>query len=407
MTGNKNKFLTKLASIIGKEITEADAEALLNDTEVTKAITTSGMELKGSENVKDVYNEEQHWHVPTKEELKVGPAQAAHGANAEREIHQYSDLTAQTGMAKMAEEFGRALGELTGVTKSQTEAINRQGDALASLAKSLTDSRVETSTDVTIDQAVATITEHAKSVLVQAELKLDEARGFAAKAASIKSAKTKKSIEAMGIKLVKAASELLEDVRDAVVFVGDDALTNAFNLAAIKAEDIDLIDDDAAVQKADDGDDDEDDKKKFGKKDDDDKDDDKEKAKKAVSDDNVVLTKAVWEEMQGKLDKALSGHGMLQTEVKGMFDLIQKTPKSDQPNPADLFSLMKSNPQSVLDTVGERIDSANLEGSEYATATNLFGKLAAVSSGNMDGAIVKKMIADAPLSVRTLFADAA
>lgn len=383
MSGNKNKLFAKIASAFNMAVTEDEAETLLLDTELSKALSV--------EHISDS-SDELHHSVPSKEEIKVGPVQEASGGGAERMIGQYSATTMQRGITLNAEHLGELLGNLAMVGKAQTQAINKQIDALNNLAKA-----VEANREVDLDQAISVITSHAKSSVEEAVSKLDEASDLATKARTIKSSKTKKSVEATEQKLIKAASELLEEIRDAVSFINDDKLTSSFNQAAIKAEDVDVVDDE--------DEDDEKPKAKAKKAEDDDMDSgdgDKHEPKDAAKAEvvNLAHTRDL-QAMHDKVTKALDGLGMLQTDVNGLMDAVRGQPKTNQTRP-DIFATMKSNPN-AMDTIGAKIENANLDANDFAIANNILAKTGFVNSGQLDSSVVARMIENAPAAVKSIF----
>lgn len=77
--------------------------------------------IKSTPEIHDLF--EDYHDMPTREEINTGPAQAAHGANAEKMVKQYSELAPQHGIAKQYDAVASLISDFKGVAKSLTDCM--------------------------------------------------------------------------------------------------------------------------------------------------------------------------------------------------------------------------------------------------------------------------------------------
>lgn len=77
--------------------------------------------IKSTPEIHDLF--EDYHDSLTKEEIKTGPAQAAHGANAEKMVKEYSELAAQQGITKEYDAVASLISDFRGVAKALMETL--------------------------------------------------------------------------------------------------------------------------------------------------------------------------------------------------------------------------------------------------------------------------------------------
>lgn len=404
-------------------MTDDDASKIANDLLLAKADVGHATPLDGAEIHDDRWTAGEMHRVPSREEINIGPVEAATGGNAPRMISQYSNPAPQHGVAQEAEKLGEMMGQLKSYMKSlaahqevlaKNAKLNNQL-LMAVLAKAEDDDDDDDKDDEDMKAKKSASAAKAKSRLKKASDLLDKADMYKSLADDSDDATERKFNRNMSKSLRKAAAKLL-------VKASNDALIARKDGVAVTKSIVELIGGNALLKaevniaKAEDEKDEEEDEEA--------------KAKKALEDSAAAAKSAGKnegdkgnqadhaEENGNQADEAakaqaaliettLKGHGVLEGKINQVMDLIMGKPAVNATPVPVISSLMKGDVTKIAAGVNDRIDDAQdngkLDFSGAMSARDLLKDMTAVQAGVLSEAIFRDKLAGAPHAVQDVF----
>lgn len=385
-----------------KKTAVADIEKVVADQGLEKAAQL----LTESEKVMDHWQEGQMHGAATAEEVKVGPTQAATGANTGAMVREYANPAAQHGVQLDAQKLMRNLSALGAASKSQGEAIGHIADTVKSLATAVTailvqkseeeEKEVEKAEDSPEDKefmekaasAASTLIEQAKSDIARAKAlrKAMEDMDDDDDKAEMKAARKKARM------LTKSAGIALGKARTHAYVAGNVALRKSIAEIAAKA-DVDVLEGDEVNEKDDLG-----------------KSDDEEGMEKAKTNDaghqadhadpatgnQAATAKAVAD--------ALSGVKALTTTVNGLMDIVSGKART-QPVSAAVVKGVVEAKQSIHDRIDEMAEADMLSANDVVMAKSIAQMVDGVAKGTSTPDMLRSRLDKASHAVKLLYAD--
>lgn len=442
-----NTLALMLASIGATPEDVAKASNILGDSEAMKAVA---MGTEGAREVESLWDRGNFHRVPTSEEIKTGPWQAASGGGAERMISEYSRPAPQRGTTLEAEGLERELGTMRGYMKAQGERM----DAFAKVVEGLTTvsqailAKAAADPEAAVD--VAGAADFSKRAVAKAEFAFSGARRLLAKAAKL--ADDLDEMEGDARKVAKAqiktlrgdAARMLVKARDAsfAAMIGEQDPA-----AAVRKSINDLLEDNITLKA---------DVSAFHEKEDDEKKAEKKmkkiakKAMKAAAekasrkaakaeagkstqlDANEAATKANVEtgnqadkqEAENgnqaaaakaievdNIKKAVDGLSMQIMSVQGMLETVTGRAITNNVGNSTVELLKSKDPGQLYLAVSRRIDDAEDTGSlqppQVIKAQDLLSKLSAVGAGTLSRDTWDSYLNQSPIAIQQLFREAA
>ena len=377
-------------------------------SEVAKILADNGLE-KAAQSLADVEKVDDRWqdgeqHKPvSREEIHTGPGQSASGNGAERMIAHYSHPAPQDGVTEQALTLARLLAPVVASSKAQTEAIQALIESVKSLTavtKSETDKEDEKGEDDEEDEEDSEVVEinasKAKSLIAQAKTLLIKAKKADAKAAMEEEEEEEEEAKACKKKaraFRKQAAVLLGKARTAAFISGSKDLRKSIRDIAAKA-DINVVQEDEQDEEEEDEEEGEAEKAKGNQAD---------HANKDGNQDDVAA-KAALSDIANKVDAALKGFGLLQTDVRGMLDTVAGRSKGTGTVPAFTKSEVAA-PTGIptVSQIDEMEDSGELDQSEAFAARDIIAKSNAARAGQIGAQVVTARIEQSSRKIKELF----
>lgn len=163
------------------------AADVLADGEILKSDLPSAQQLARSEHVLDRWTEGRMHSVPTREEIKVGPAQASSGGGAERFVRDYSNPAPQDALTMESMRLAEELGSMRAYMRSMTDqfsALAKHQEATTTILTALVGNIGSNRGDLTVTDE---LTSFAAQCAGKSQKFLDAARTTLAKAITMKS----------------------------------------------------------------------------------------------------------------------------------------------------------------------------------------------------------------------------
>lgn len=417
MSDQKKSTLKSILDAIGvlKDSDQNLVKALADDAGVDTSLVMKG-EIddkkseglgKKTEYVKDNWSQGETQGSATREEIRVGPGESASGSGAEKMVRDYSNPAAQhhgmeqavMRMASIFEGYGKALDTQNAMMKSMMEGNAAVKALLVQSLIAKSEGEEEEDDEDEESEVVEINASRAKSKIEAAKALLK----------SIRKAKTEEEKKS----LRKSLRAILADASLSVTLAKSEELTKSFTAVLAKA-DINVVQE----EEDEDEEDEEAEKAKKAK----DAADAAAKAKKddkgnqadredAANGNQAAAAKAREAEMealkaqQTKISDALSGLAMLESNVKGMMDVVMGKAKIADTLP-DIAKAKPDVIQSILDSVSQMEEQGSIQGADASAARDIASMTREVSAGRMDAAIVKGRLEKSSTTVRSIFSNA-
>ena len=427
------KFSDFLAAITTlKAMPEAELQTALKDAGlIAKADLGHAQGLSAGEVVGDHWKEGMMHRGAVREEIKTGPSEASSGGGAERMVRDYSNPAMQHGTTLTAETLVHIMEPVAAASKAQTEAIRGLVTTVTALAASLTptakaeededdeddDEEEDESEVVEIDAAkAATLMSHSpvvnrllvKAMVAQAKALIAKAAKMRGKASEMKD-EDRKACKKAARELTKKAAAILGKALSIVhkseslskahfdTTILSVALKADINVTQEEEEDEEEEDEDEAKAKSDI-------KSVAVKAKKPAKGNQADKMDPATGNQDDSAMKAIIQK-QEELDKALSGLGMLSTDVRGMFDTIMGRSRSSEIVPV----IGKS--EAAVGATGELTEarfnelhrSGELNDADHMAAMDILSKAQAVREGVLAQSVLDNRIERTSTVVKALF----
>jgi hypothetical protein len=414
-----------------------EIESSIKDGNLIKAAAdlSAAQSLKPGEVVGDHWLEGNMNKGAQREEIKTGPSEASSGGGAERMVRDYSMPAPQNGTTLTAESLARIMEPVAAASKAQTEAIGsliEHSKSVAAILSGLVKSEQEEDDEeeedeeeedeeesevVEINAAKArTLISKSpvankllvKSFLAKARVLIAKAAKTRDKAKDMKTAEERKACR-------KSAKEL--DKR-AALFLGKALAIARLSKELSKAHfETDILTlaakaDINVVQEEEEDEEEEDEEEE-------EEGDAKSKAKKpakgnqaakqdpATGNQDDSAAKAI-EAMGKKIDDALSGFGLLKTDVQGMMSTIMGQSRGTGVVPEISKSVAGDTIAQVTpQRIEELCDAGQLLDADRLAALDIISKAGAAAAGLIDKKIVTDRIAKSSTAVQMLFGRAA
>lgn len=404
----KGKTLTALISLL-KGVSDEDIAKTIADADALEkaqhAQTGDGGE------VKDQWQEGQKHSVPSREEIKTGPGQAASGGGAERMTGQYSNPAPQHGVQLDAEKLGKILEDFAAKSHATLKNELARFAALLIKAKDEDEEDEEESETVEINEKAKKLFDKAKKLLADARKAKEDAEdedGEARKALRQKARQLRKAAAKTLAKAglyARAGRSKSADLRASIksLLEGDASLKADVEVEQEEEEDEEEESeksrsaapaaDNAAAKGSEAG-----------------KDAKGNQADKANADGNQddASKKAIADvtALKGQVEQALAGLTTLQGSVHSVLDAIGKAPKATGGAP-DTGALIKGAETTDLDAISAAIEEAQdggrLDSGAAMRARNIVMQLDALAKGQIARSVVEASINVAPSAVKSLF----
>lgn len=443
----KSVFVAQMLKSLGITKEEADkALDMLSDQQLGKA-----MHSEAFGNVKEVtdrWHEGQMHKVPGADVIKVGPSQESSGGGAEHMIRDYSNPAPQHGIQVEAERLAAELGQMRGYMKAFVDGHNglcTSVDALLSMTKGVVEQnrrltivcagilakaeekedeedKEEDKTEKAHAEKANAYFTHGQKLLRKAKKRKGEAKACSEEAAKASLKQQANLLRKAGLRqIAKAQSELAGLVSESVAEARK-AIDIFFAARPALKADMDKMDEEKedeekkakkarkafkkAQQKA------EASKGADAHKDATGNQADKKDPQTGNQDDTAV--KAAIAEMSTRVESALTGLGMLKTDIGGLFDVLAGKPVNTSTGAAAAaagLQLMKGDVEGTIRSIDSRItdaaDKEILDQTQEHRARDLLSKLSAVNAGHLDRSIWDQQLNQAPHVVQDLFRVAA
>lgn len=392
----------------------ADIKDMLAEGQMGKAfenVEAGAQPMAGSEFVTDMFAPGERNGVATAEEVKVGPAEAATGANAEKQIAHYSpNQVTQHGTTAAATQIGQLVSAVSSMGKALS-VLHRQNMVMSAGLTQLLEKSIAADATAAAKAVPATTTpvaksddkpfekddekddEKAKSLMVaKASAEFTVAKGLVTQAEELEGdgrAGTAKSRRTEAQAALAKAQTLL-GAASALGATGEafDSLSGAITTFA-KAKSMECANQ-AHYPDSHKGD----------------------ETAKGGAPDEAALVKAQANVLAkaAEIEAALSGLALLKTDVQGMLAIVSG--KSRVPGgPPDVTALAKSDPDGYARAKSTEMmalqDQGLMDTADVVSAHEIIGKMQAVAKGLVPATAVTSRIAGASTAVRSLFADAA
>lgn len=408
------------------------AADMIADASLTKAVPHS--ENDSMPMVQDRWNKGEMHKVPGRDAINPGPSQSASGGGAEHMVRTYSHTTPQKGVQLEAEHLEAELGPMRGYAKAIADGHNglcQSFDHFTALVKGNLDELVEQNRRLTIVAAGLLKAQEEKGDddeekeekfeinAAKARAAYAKARELLKKSRSIR-ASMKAASDAGHIGALKAQSKLFKKAAQAYLSKAEEyskagsiravvtrkALDEFFaKNPALKAEIDPSVDAKSlrkAALKA------RSDWKKAIKsaeiKKDDDKgnQDDSEKKENHNQEDHAA--KAAVEGMAGKVEEALKGLGMLQTDVRGLMETITGRPITPKPAPLEMSKgAVVDFVRKVDGMIEQYATERRIDNSMEHRARDVLQKYDALQKGVMSEAAYDAYLGQSPQIVQEIF----
>lgn len=402
--------------ITAKQIAEALGILKGAGPEAIASVVADDKLSKAASGLGDAPDVKDHWaegnlNAPAKkDQIKTGPSEEASGGGAEKMIGHYSEPAEQHGTTLTAESLSRIMAPMAAASKAQSavllevvEVLKGLRDGQATLLKGKVVKAKDDDEDEEDESEVVEINEKAKSAITALKAALKKAKK-AANQMKWATGKDKMSCKADYDEHMASALAIVRKAAPHVLLSGDEALRTEFLEIASKA-DIDV------TQEEEEEDEDDAEKAKKAKE-------LAEAAAKATSTADpaakgteVAVTpelRAILEETQAQVKKALEGTGMLTTDVKGLMDKINSLSKHGGMPPA-MVAKSEAAAVSTFDQRLERIsaleDIGQLTEAQAFTARDIVSKARAAERGELGNNVHLDLIAKATPAVQAIFAD--
>lgn len=395
-----NKFLSKASP--------TDIRDMLTDATLSKAIDTEADSMERGEVVLDQFAAGNTDTVATAEEVKVGPAEAATGANAEKQISHYSpNQVPQHGLTERGTQIGQLVAQVGSMGKS-IALMNQQMKILSAGLVQVLEKSVTKPAVAAPAVAVAKADEPEKK-----EEKDDEKDDEKAKSLMV----TKATAEfATAKSLVTQAEELEGDGRNGtaksrraeaqVALAKAQTLLGAATALGASGAAVDKLNGAIAT---------------FAQAKsmecsnqahypDSHKGDETAKGTEPATADALVKAQEQALAKAAEIQAALEGLTVLKTDVQGMLAAIAGKSMGSGVVPG-IGALAKSDPSGYARSKGEEMMRLQDEGifsdSDIMAVQDIFGKMQGVQIGVVTPAVVTSRIQAASTAVREFFKDAA
>ncbi len=380
-----------------------DIASLLGDAALSKAAEN----LTASEMVMDQWESGQKHRAPMRNEIVVGPREAATGSNTEKMNSEYSRNAPQMGPQADAEMFlmhlaplHAAMKGIATAMKSLVEVHKGQGAVIAALLAKAEEDEEAMDKSRDEEEAASKATDEDGEFCAKATVKaagfLTDAKALVSKATTFRKSATElqedgEAAEAKALfqkarKHKKNASILLGKARFAASAARDNALIKSI-VDFAKAEDVE-VDEDFEKAMEDDG---------LEKAETTDMQADKQSPENGNQDAASVTAKA--------LTDALTGMKAMETTVKSLIDTVNGTSRAASPVVKAEITLPPA------DQIFARIDRADesetLTTAQLMSARALASTYESVQSGALAKSVFDGKLDKAPAAVKAIFADLA
>lgn len=389
-----------------KKTAVADIEKVVSDQGLEKAAQL----LSESEKVMDHWQEGEMHGAATAEEVKVGPAQAATGANTGRMNSEYSNNAPQHGVQLDAQKLLRNLSALGASSKANTEAIGHVADTVKSLSAAVTallmqkaegekeeEKEVEKAEDCDGDKEymekaaakAATLIEQAKAAIARAKAlrKAMEDMDEEDDKAEMKAARKKARL------LTKTAGIALGKARAAAFAAGSVELRKSILDISVKS-DVDVLDDDEVNEKDD-----------LGKATEEEDSMEKAKTNDAGNQaDHADGANGNQDATAKAVADALSGVKALTTTVNGLMDIVSGKSRVQPVSTAVVKGVIEAK-QSITDRIEEMADNDMLSPTDVVMAKSIAQMVDGVAKGTSTPDMLRSRLDKASHAVKLLYAD--
>jgi hypothetical protein len=401
--------LKSLLSAIGilKEADPNLVKALSADVDVEGALSKGEIDNAKSEGlgrntgyVKDGWSEGQTNKTASREEIKIGPGEAASGMGAEKMVRDYSNPAPQhhgieqavERLANMFEGFGKSMTDGMATMKADQSAVKALLVQMA-ISKASEDDEEE---DEEESEVVEINASRGKSRIDQAKVLIK----------SLKKAKTDEAKAAIKAELTKLFAKAQINFMVAKSKADRTALYELAAKAGITKADINV------VQEEEEDEEEEEEKRKSAPVADvttkavtDDKGNQADREDNKNGNQEAAAKAAVDANSKTQLDAALKGIAVLETSVKGLMDIVSgKSRVADQ-----IPNIAKATPdviQVILDTIEQQENSGAIAQADAMAARDIAVMTRLSSEGKFDGAIVKARLEKSSGTVRAIFSNA-
>ncbi|MDE2232576.1 MAG: hypothetical protein KGJ90_00390 [Patescibacteria group bacterium] len=439
------KTLAQALKIV-KGADPAAIAAITDDAALEKAAgaleSLAASRMPAHEIVDDHWTEGNLHRAPTAEEINVGPSESASGAGAEKMVRDYSKPAPQSGVQLDAEKLARVLPKMMHTMKAHDESIAtlvKTAQATNTLLKTLFAKAEEDEEDEEDEEEESEVVEinasrakalfkKAQKLLTKAEEKKEEMEDM--------DKDERKACKAEIKALRKAAAKLIVKARTAALAGrkgGADTLKSIRELLAVNSllkSDINVVQEEEEEEEEEEEDEDEEAKARAAadlkKAEDEKKKEEEEKkalevAEKAKTHDKGnqadhkdaatgnqadEAAKAV-AEIAGRVEKALTGLAVLQTDVRGLFDVIAGKSRVGGDMPEISKASTPDKESALLTTINEMEDKGSLDMPNAMAAREILTHMGLARAGQMDPTIVNDRLARAPAVIRDIFKQAA
>ena len=412
-------------------VLKAVPKEVLESISADASLEKAAQDLTAAEHVKDRWEQGQMNMGAQKEEIKTGPSEASSGGGAVHMVEHYSHPAKQNGTMITAESLSHILAPMAASAKAQTEAIlsliksqeNLNVSIAALVAKAEDDEDDEEEeedesevVEIKESKAKSLVTTSAKanhilvkSIVAHAKSYIDKAKKMGDDAKVEMDTEKKKMCRSKAKAALKTAADLLGKAASVASLAKLPELHKSVLKLALKS-DINVVEDEEE-----------------------DEEDEEEKAKaaKAAADarakaeakgnqadkqdpetgnqDDSAAKGEVLKQMSNKIDNALSGLGMLKTDVRGLMDVLMNTSKQGPgavpPDFAKSFAVDKSHELSLKIEALE--ESGQMSPADALASQDIIAKANMVRLGQLTSSVLQDRIAKSSSAVQMLFRDAA
>lgn len=421
------------------------ALAVYEENQLGKSMAEHSQTDEHTERVTDLWNQGEFHRNPSREQIKVGPAEAASGGGAERMVKDYSHPAPQMGVTEQNDRFAAELGAMRGYMKSMADGHN-------GLAKDFTkfcsDVHGVIGTLAEQNKRLVTVTggllakaeeseekeedkEKAKACATDASLSFGKAQKLFAKAKKAREAAKADGIAEGISKSLKDQARLLRQAglrqlakaqTQATAGQGYASETMKAITALVEAKPALKADMDAIEHKEEKEEEKAKKMKKAMKKalkaakkaaaggegdavKSDAKGNQADKQDPATGNQDDAAAKAI-EALTTKMasvDDALSGVAMLKTDIAGLIDIVRGKPTNAKIEPLVTVKADVNTVNTIATKIETMIDNEELDQMQEHRARDILSKMEGVQAGHISESIFRSAVETAPQVVRSIF----
>lgn len=384
-----------------KKADPAEVKSILEQDALVKA--EGATMLQANEKIDDIWEEGELHRPAERREINVGPSQASRGSNAEKMNREYSDNTAQRGLAAEVDSLKTMYGGMTASMKSISDALGAQATAISALAAAK--AAELTKADEMDDEAeyCDKSASAAKSLLEKAQRKLEKAATLKAEAEDMEDEDKDEEAKSARIKAKqfrKSAAQILAKAK-LFAFAAKSTEVKVAIKSLIAKSSVEVGD----VFKAENDEDEE--VKSAAVKAEDNKKEEAEKAAKAAAAKAEDSMQEEWPDSAKAAMKALSGELEIQSiTLKGMLDKVAGLSKVTQaPVLVKAVSVEAGDDdEKIASRIEDMLDAGAMTAGEGVAASSLLNQFRLVKSGALKEAEFKGRLDKTSDTVRGIFA---